>query len=197
MAASEQFVPLNDERPLMKRSDSMGSGSDVDLAAKGEGLEYRIQALDKKKKGKVVSLWHDISLVHMDPVTDQPTPYMNFVCEIPKFTRKKYEISTTEEGTPIKQDEKKGVLREVSLGVLVVSMIHTRLVSHHDSLHSYLHSSKRAISSSIMAAFLKPGKIPPTFIPTAPDAGATTIHWTFARLVRVSSSRVAFVRSRF
>ena len=34
---------------------------------------------------------------------------MNFVCEIPKYSRKKYEIATKEDGNPIKQDEKKGV----------------------------------------------------------------------------------------
>jgi hypothetical protein len=31
------------------------------------------------------------------------------------YKRKKYEIATDEDGTPIKQDEKKGQLREVSL----------------------------------------------------------------------------------
>ena len=35
----------------------------------------------------------------------------NFVCEIPKWTRKKFEISTDEDHNPIKQDTKKGVLR--------------------------------------------------------------------------------------
>ena len=54
-----------------------------------------------------------MTLVHVDPATDRPTPYLNFVCEIPKFSRKKFEIATDEVGNFIKQDEKKGVLREV------------------------------------------------------------------------------------
>ena len=32
-----------------------------------------------------------------------------------KLCRKKYEIATDEEFTPIKQDEKKGILREVNI----------------------------------------------------------------------------------
>ena len=40
----------------------------------------------------------------------------NFICEIPKCTRKKFEVATTEGATPIKQDEKKGVLREFKKG---------------------------------------------------------------------------------
>ena len=43
---------------------------------------------------------------------------VNFVCEIPKFSRRKYEIATKEVGNPIKQDEKKGMLREFKLGDL-------------------------------------------------------------------------------
>ena len=82
---TETFVPLNDVRQLKKKS-SFGSASDVDIAAKGEEdtLEYRMQA---QAGGKKISLWHDVSLVHIDPQTKQETPYLNFVCEIPKFTR--------------------------------------------------------------------------------------------------------------
>jgi hypothetical protein len=36
---------------------------------------------------KKISLWHDVSLVHIDPEKKEETPYLNFVCEIPKFTR--------------------------------------------------------------------------------------------------------------
>ena len=42
---------------------------------------------------------------------------------ISKFTRKKYEIATDEEFTPIKQDEKKGKLREVRRLVLANPII--------------------------------------------------------------------------
>ena len=36
--------------------------------------------------------------------------------QIPKWTRAKFEISTSEAGNPLKQDEKKGVLREYKWG---------------------------------------------------------------------------------
>jgi inorganic pyrophosphatase len=114
--AEEQFIPLNDsENRKMIRKNSHGSDSDLDLSEKGEGLEYRVQAVEDTT-GKKVSLWHDISLVHIDQATKKETPYLNFVCEIPKFTRKKYEIATDEVGNPIKQDEKKGTLREFKKG---------------------------------------------------------------------------------
>jgi len=113
-------MPLNettatDHRPL-ERKNSHGSGSNIALQHEGEEdtLEFRIRAVETSKK--VISLWHDISLTHIDPATGQRTPYLNFVCEIPKFTRKKYEIATNEVGNPIKQDEKKGTLREFKKG---------------------------------------------------------------------------------
>lgn len=67
----------------MKRSTSTHS-----IEEKGEhgGHDFQIQAVDPSS-GRQISLWHDISLVHIDPRTQQPTPYLNFVCEIPKFTR--------------------------------------------------------------------------------------------------------------
>ena len=40
----------------------------------------------------------------------------NFICEIPKCTRKKFEVATTEGANPIKQDTKSGVLREFKKG---------------------------------------------------------------------------------
>ena len=50
--------------------------------------------------------------------TSREPKRVNFVCEIPKFSRRKYEIATKEVGNPIKQDEKKGMLREFKLGDL-------------------------------------------------------------------------------
>ena len=81
-------MPLNDVR-TMKRSNSRGSNSDIELEEGGQenSLEYRIQAKCQKDESKLISLWHDVSLIHIDPKTEQDTPYMNFVCEIPKFTR--------------------------------------------------------------------------------------------------------------
>jgi inorganic pyrophosphatase len=83
----ELLVPLSEVRKL-KRNNSRGPGSELELSHHGEAdtLDYRLQAVCPEKKKKI-SLWHDISLYHMDPVTKAETPYLNFVCEIPKFTR--------------------------------------------------------------------------------------------------------------
>ncbi|KAL3940303.1 MAG: hypothetical protein SGBAC_005130 [Bacillariaceae sp.] len=114
---AEQLVPLNDgseSKPLKKQS-SFGSdqGLNTDSRGKEDTLEYRIDT--KNPEGKTISLWHDINVNHIDQDGNE-TEYLNFICEIPKFTRKKYEIATDEEFTPIKQDEKKGVLREFKKG---------------------------------------------------------------------------------
>jgi len=92
MASAEQFVALNDEPSMdvrkMKRSSSHGSDKSLDVESEGmaDSLDYRLQAVDIEG-GKKISLWHDVSLVHLDHETKSETPYMNFVCEIPKFTR--------------------------------------------------------------------------------------------------------------
>jgi inorganic pyrophosphatase len=113
----EQTVPLNDVPAPIVRKDSFGSNSNLSLRSDGDEntTEFRVQALAPCQTKKV-SLWHDISLIHIDEQTHEPTPYYNFVNEIPKFTRKKFEIATNEDFTPIKQDEKKGKLREFKKG---------------------------------------------------------------------------------
>mmetsp|Transcript_1320 Transcript_1320/g.2966 ORF Transcript_1320/g.2966 Transcript_1320/m.2966 type:complete len:315 (-) Transcript_1320:223-1167(-) len=114
----ETLIPLNDEKSkAVKRSNSFGSDKDIDLHEEGQEdtLDYRIHA-KHGENSKTISLWHDISLSHIDANSGEQTEYFNFVCEIPKFTRKKYEIATDEEFTPIKQDEKKGKLREFKKG---------------------------------------------------------------------------------
>jgi hypothetical protein len=89
---------------------------------------------------KVISAWHDIPLYVMDEDTDRPTGHLNFVCEIPRCSRKKFEIATKEVGNPIKQDEKKGVLREVSAGLIerfghAFILIHTVYTYTKGSMH--------------------------------------------------------------
>ncbi|CAM9806069.1 unnamed protein product [Chrysoparadoxa australica] len=107
----------------MKRSESSHSiasnGSDsfnLNLLASGEldTLDYRLQHImvEHEHPERVVSAWHDIPLYELDADTQRPTGVLNFVCEIPRCSRKKYEIATKEPGNPIKQDEKKGKLRE-------------------------------------------------------------------------------------
>lgn len=87
VANNNNFVPLDHVRQT-KRVNARGSFHGVDLNKTGEEetVEYRIQATCSSKKHNL-SLWHDISLVHLDPKTKEETPFMNFVCEIPKFTR--------------------------------------------------------------------------------------------------------------
>lgn len=64
-------------------------------------LEYRVFF---KQGSKVVSPWHEIPLFAGDGD-------LHYICEIPKETSAKMEVATDEEGTPIKQDVKKGKLR--------------------------------------------------------------------------------------
>ncbi|KEG09290.1 acidocalcisomal pyrophosphatase [Trypanosoma grayi] len=62
-----------------------------------------------------VSPWHDIPLYVRDLVRtkpeSEPMNRYNFICEIPKWTRAKFEIATGEPFNPIKQDVKNGVPR--------------------------------------------------------------------------------------
>ena len=54
--------------------------------------------------GQPASWWHDIPLRNADGT-------LNFICEIPKESSAKMEVSTQEKLNPIKQDIKKGALR--------------------------------------------------------------------------------------
>jgi len=71
----------------MEKKSSHGSNTSLHLLHEGEGLNYRMKTVDKDGGKKPISLWHDVTLVHVDPATKKPTPYLNFVCEIPKFSR--------------------------------------------------------------------------------------------------------------
>lgn len=73
-------------------------------------LEYRVHF---KYNGTPISPWHDIPLA---PAGGDLGQALTFCCEIPKWTRRKYEVATKEVNNPIKQDEKKGVLREYKWG---------------------------------------------------------------------------------
>ena len=85
----------------------------TELRGEKDTLQTRIFA--KCNEGEHRSLWHDLPLFEMDEA-GQPTGALNFVCEIPKWTRKKFEIATNEPLNPIKQDEKKGELRSFKKG---------------------------------------------------------------------------------
>lgn len=130
----EVITTLNDldERPRKGLSRNLSSGSlvstgssnSMELATEMRGdegtLDFRIThvSLTASEHKKVVSLWHDLPLYVLDPETNYPTGAVNFVCEIPKCSRKKYELATDEPNNPIKQDTKKGELREFKKGDL-------------------------------------------------------------------------------
>lgn len=92
--------------------------SHENLSAEAQGAEdtaeHRMYAKDDTNEHR--SLWHDLPLFEVDIKTGNPTGFVNFVCEIPKYTRKKFEIATKEPMNPIKQDEKKGQLRSFKKG---------------------------------------------------------------------------------
>jgi len=117
-------VPDVPEMPsIMEESGVSGSAGKrqqrVSILPKALGTagthEYRMKAFKKSDDSKQISLWHDVPLY----ATSGSTPQLNFICEIPKWTRRKYEIATNEASNPIKQDEKKGVLREFKRGDLM------------------------------------------------------------------------------
>merc|ERR1711964_328141 len=65
-------------------------------------------AVKFQQNGKDISPWHDIPLY-----ADKAQKHVNFICEIPKNTAKKFEISRTIVGNPIVQDKNgDGNLRE-------------------------------------------------------------------------------------
>jgi inorganic pyrophosphatase len=74
-------------------------------------LEYRLNFYYKQesKALKPISPWHDIPLYRVG--SGSTGQIYNFVCEIPKYTRAKYECSTGEVFNPIKQDTQHGKLR--------------------------------------------------------------------------------------
>lgn len=71
-------------------------------------LEYRLRFYYTSDDGAVtqISPWHDIPLRNLDGS-------YNMIVEIPKWSRRKFEIATGEEFNPIKQDVKNGMLRYV------------------------------------------------------------------------------------
>lgn len=73
--------------------------------------DYRVHFYEDKQGNHVpVSPWHDV------PLRSKSGAY-NFICEIPKWSRKKFEIDTGGGKNPIKQDkDKKGNLRSYVWG---------------------------------------------------------------------------------
>jgi len=76
-------------------------------------LEYRLRFFydaGPALGGKVeISPWHDVPLFNADGT-------LNMIVEVPKWSRRKFEIATGEPLNPIKQDVKNGQLREYGWG---------------------------------------------------------------------------------
>ena len=107
---------VEDTKPSTKVPSSRVSLLPTAIGVEGT-LEYRVHSFKKSDSSSAVSLWHDTPL-YVVTRNNVHTGAYHFICEIPKCTRKKFEIATDEKGTPIKQDEKKGVLREFKRGDL-------------------------------------------------------------------------------
>ena len=71
-------------------------------------LEFRVKFY-YGEMGVPVSPWHNIP--HKNP-----DGTFNFICEIPKWTRRKFEIATGEPFNAIKQDVQNGLLRQYAWG---------------------------------------------------------------------------------
>jgi len=80
----------------------------ISTRTEGEETSRRYRVIFQQD-GHQLSPWHDVPLKNADGS-------YNFICEIPKWTRKKFEIATGEAMNPIKQDVKNGVLREYKWG---------------------------------------------------------------------------------
>lgn len=77
------------------------------------GLNFEGETAEDKKlyyyvDGMRISPWHDIPFLGRE---GQHGPTLNFICEIPKGTRAKFEIHKSEPHNPVIQDRKKGKLR--------------------------------------------------------------------------------------
>ena len=92
--------------------------------------EYRVKFYyeQKNRELKKISPWHDIPLYHLPKNSKNnklslgiETHIYNFICEIPKYTRAKFEIATGEPFNPIKQDMKNGNLRFYKHGDMMMN----------------------------------------------------------------------------
>ena len=74
-------------------------------------LEYRLNFYYKQPNSALrqISPWHDVPLYRVGH--GQQGQIYNMVCEIPRYTRAKFECSTGEPYNPIKQDVQNGKLR--------------------------------------------------------------------------------------
>jgi inorganic pyrophosphatase len=111
-ARAATVVPISTPKSTLPRNMSH---DDLVTELRGVVDTHEARFFTKDAQGQQRSLWHDLPLFDLD-AAGKPTGALNFVCEIPKWTRKKFEIATKEPLNPIKQDEKKGELRVFKKG---------------------------------------------------------------------------------
>lgn len=91
----------------LKRSGSFGA-KDFRVRAWSDAGDNK----EPHNKHEELSLWHDIDLY-----VNKEAGIVNYVCEIPKGTRDKFEIDTKDTKNPIRQDlDKEGNLRQYKRG---------------------------------------------------------------------------------
>ena len=103
---------VDNDPPIPKRQASIRRYEALILERGSVGSkDYRVHVLQKdtSQRARELSLWHDVPLVAPSAPAAPPAsprnapPLFNFVCEIPKCTRKKFEVATDETKCPIKQ----------------------------------------------------------------------------------------------
>lgn len=113
MGNSESTHNIGKGIPHIDKHSYLNFDLNIDKKGDVDTVHYREQAIDIDSK-KEISLWHDIKLY--PTIEAEKYNVINMVNEIPRCSRKKFEIATNEPGNPIKQDVKKGKLREFGKG---------------------------------------------------------------------------------
>lgn len=106
--ASEQQLDLMGEQ-MQKVSLAMMPASPYGTSDDGEAATFEFRRF-LSSDGERVSYWHDVPL-------HAPGGGFHAVIEIPRMTKAKMEICTTEACSPIKQDIKKGKLRDYNMPI--------------------------------------------------------------------------------
>jgi inorganic pyrophosphatase len=104
--AQKYRINQSNKRAIRTSAQAQQAGAQYTSKKEGEfpSLEFRVFY---EQNGKKISPWHDVPL--KSAANDGS---YNFICEIPKETKAKMEVATDEKLTPIKQDTKKGKLRD-------------------------------------------------------------------------------------
>ena len=93
-------------------------------------LEYRLNFYYKQPNSALrqISPWHDVPLYRVGHGAEGQI--YNMVCEIPRYTRAKFECATGEPFNPIKQDTQHGKLRFYKHGDIMYKRTHMQLYRH-------------------------------------------------------------------